>query len=293
MKGLNKPLAFIATICITLWLSSCRSAREIPTTEIKSVSTGRLLKEVEKNALDYKYFTIKRINTSFSDGISKTNFRLNLKAKKDEVILASISKLNIPVGRVLLTPDSVKYVNYIEKNYFIDDYAYLSKVLNIDLDFETIQSIISNNAFSYRNDPKQKDFKAFDSFTESGMYVLQSEKKRKLEKMEEKDKNNKIKRRLTRLGDDALIIQKMFFNPQNFALSKLIILDKSNRRTMDMDFGDFVKVEKTDYPGSVEMNFISTNNTVSIKSRMSGFSTKKIDSFNFKIPEKYDQINVN
>ena len=60
-----------------------------------------------------------------------------------------------------------------------------------------------------------------------------------------------------------------------------------------MDFGDFVKVEKTDYPGSVEMNFISTNNTVSIKSRMSGFSTKKIDSFNFKIPEKYDQINVN
>lgn len=291
MKRLNRPSVFITMICITLWFSSCRTLREVPGTELKSVSMGRLLKEVEKNALDYKYFTIKRINTSFSDGDSKTNFRLNLKAKRDEIILASISKLNIPVGRILLTPDSVKYVNYIEKNYFVDDYTYLSNVLNIDLDFETIQSIISNNAFSYRNDPKQKDFKTFDSFIESGMYVLQSEKKRKLEKME--DKNYKIKRRLTRFGDDTLIIQKMFFNPQNYALSKLIILDKSSQRTMEMDFDDFVKVEKIDYPGSVDMNFISTNNTVSIKSRMSGFSTKKIDSFSFKIPEKYDQIDVN
>lgn len=293
MKRLNRLPVFFAVIFNLLWFSSCRTAREVPVVELKSVSAGKLLKEVEKNALDYDYFTIKRINASFSGTDSKTNFKLNLKAKRDEVILASISKLNIPVGKILLTPDSVKYVNYLEKNYFIDDYSYLSDVLNIDLDFETIQSILSNNAFSYRNDPRQKDFRTFDSSTEDGLYVLQSEKDRKLDKFEDKGKNGKIRRRLNRLGDEALIVQKMFFDPRNFALKKLVIFDKSNDRTMEMDFDDFVKVEKTDYPGSMEMIFISSNNTVSIKTRMSGFSTDKISSFNFNIPEKYDQIKVN
>ncbi|HCE58339.1 MAG TPA: hypothetical protein DER09_11040, partial [Prolixibacteraceae bacterium] len=45
----------------------------------------------------------------------RASFRISLKAIRDEKILASITKLNIPVGRVLLTPDSVIYVNYIDR----------------------------------------------------------------------------------------------------------------------------------------------------------------------------------
>ena len=36
---------------------------------------------------------------------------------------------------------------------------------------------------------------------------------------------------------------------------------------MEMDFDDFEKVENTDYPGSIEMNFVSPGNTVSIKTK--------------------------
>lgn len=284
----RKVLFIVAVFAIAL--SSCRSSRNLAVSELRSISTGRLLKSVENNALDYEYLTIRRINCQFDDGQTKTNFKINLKAIRNEKILVSISKLNLPVGRVLLTPDSVKYVNYMERNYFVDDYSYLSDVLNIDLDFETIQSIISNNAFSYRND--EKDFKTFDSFIEAGRYVLQSEKNRKIEKMDETTNKNKIKRRMNRLGEDAFIIQKMYFNP-DFALAKLIIQDKTNKRTMQMDFDDFVEVGKVDYPGSIEMSFISPKNTVALKTKMSGFSTGKINSFNFRIPEKYEQIHVN
>ncbi len=275
-----------------LWFVSCRTAREIPTVELKSISTNKLLKRVEQNAFDYHFLTIRRINCQFSDENSRTSFRANLKAERDKKILISISKLNIPVGRVLLTPDSVKYVNYLEHNFFVDDYSYLSDVLNIDLDFETIQSILSNNAFSYRNDSRNKDFRTFDSYIENGRYVLISEKNRKIAKLEENDKNNRIQRRLQRLDDEALIVQKMFFNP-NFALTRLVINDKSNNRNMEMDFDDFEQVMKRVYPGTIEMNFESTGNKVSMKIKMNGFSTEKINSFSFNIPEKYEQINVN
>lgn len=291
----NFKIPVIALLLMVLWLSSCRTARELPTAAVKPMSTGKLLKKIEQNTLDYEYLTIKRISCQFSNNDKKTNFIINLKTLKDEKILVSISKLRVPVGRVLLTPDSVKYVNYIDHNFFVDDYSYLSSFLNIDLDFATVQSIVSNNAFSYRNDAKNKDFKTFKSFVENGMYVLQSEKTKKIFKMEKKSKvgkTGKIERRMKRLDDEALIIQKMYFSPANFALTELIINDKTNDRIMNMKFNNFVEVQKKDYPGVIDMSFNSEQNEVKLKLKMSGFSTDKINSFTINIPEKYDEIKV-
>lgn len=278
---------------IALGFSSCKTSREITTTHIKPIGTAKLLKNIEENRLVYESLSISRINCQFSGNQSKTSFRISLKAIKDEKILGSITKLNIPVGRVLLTPDSVIYVNYIERNYFVDDYTFLSNFLNIDLDFATIQAIISNSAFSYRNDEKDKDFRTFSTSVESGMYVLQSEKERKVYKMDEKEKTGKIERRLKRLDDNALILQKMSFNPTNFALVKLLIEDKTNNRKMEMIFDEFVRVLDKDYPGAIDMSFNSQSDNIVLKMRMNGFSTEKLDSLNLVIPEKYQQIKVN
>lgn len=286
-------LPVILFLLLAIGFSSCRTTRELPTTEAKPISTTKLLKKVEENAFNFNYLAIKKISVQFLNNDSKTNFNVSLKAVKDKRILISISKLKIPVGRILLTPDSVKYVNYIDRNYFIDDYSYLSSFLNIDLDFTTIQSIISNNAFSYRNDPKNKDFKTFNSFIENGMHVLQSEKTRKIFNMEEKDKTGKIERRMKRLDDEALILQKMYFSPYNFALTRLVISDKTNNRTMNMDFDDFVQVQNKDYPGNINMEFYSEESVVKLIMRMSGFSTDKISSISLQIPEKYEQIRMN
>ncbi|WP_297085995.1 DUF4292 domain-containing protein [uncultured Draconibacterium sp.] len=277
---------------VTLFaVSSCKTPSELPRVEARPISTNKLLKKVEQNAFDYQFLSIKRINCNYSSSQSKATFKINLKAKRDEKILVSISKLNIPVGRVLLTPDSVKYVNYIDRNFFVDDYTYLSSFLHIDLDFATIQSIVANNAFSYRNDSKNRDYRTFDSFIEDNLYVLQSEKSRKLTKLEEKE--NKAERRLKRLDDQALIVQKMFFRPDNFTLNRLTINDKTNSRNMKLDFDDFTKVENKEYPGSIEMNFYSPEEEINMKIKMSGFSTEKVSSFNIKIPEKYEEIRVN
>ena len=289
----SSKFVLIVFLLIAIGFSSCKTSREIATTNLKPIGTARLLKNIEENSLVYESLSISRINAQFSGNQSKTSFRISLKAIKDQKILGSITKLNIPVGRVLLTPDSVIYVNYIDRNYFVDDYTFLSNFLNIDLDFFTIQSIISNSAFSYRNDEKDKDFRAFSTSVESGMYVLQSEKERKMYKMDEKEKTGKIERRLKRLDDNALILQKMSFNPTNFALVKLLIEDKTNNRKMEMIFDEFVKIMDKDYPGAVDMSFNSESDNIVLKLRMNGFSTEKLDSLNLEIPEKYQQIKVN
>lgn len=291
---MNKHFVFrwplLVWILILIVAASCRGPKELAVGEAKPMSTNKLLKRIEQNAFDYEYLTIRKINCQFSSSQSKSSFRIRLKAKRDEKILVSISKINIPVGRVLLTPDSVIYVNYIDHNYFYDDYSFISDFLNMDVDFKTIQSIISNNAFSYRNDPRD-DYKTFDSYVENGHYVLQSEKNRKIYKLDD-SKPQKIERRLRRLDDEALILQRMFFEPRNFSLTRLDIQDKTNNRNILMNFNDFTKVEGKEYPGEIDMEFLSNVEQIEMKIRMSGFSTDEISSFSVKIPEKYEEIQV-
>ena len=273
-----------------IWFTSCKAPKELATIDLKPMGTNKLLKRVEQNAFDYEYLTIRKINCQFSSSKSKASFIINLKTQHDQKILVSIKKLSIPVCGVLLTPDSVIYVNYIDHNYFIDDYSFLSDFLNMDIDFETVQSIISNNAFSYRNDPRN-DYRTFDSYIENGKYVLQSEKNRKIFKMD-KGSPQKIERHLKRLDEEALILQKMYFEPFNFSLTQLNIQDKTNNRNIFMYFDDFTEVNNKDYPGSIEMNFLSDTEEIKMKIRMSGFSTEKLDTFSIRIPEKYEQIKV-
>jgi hypothetical protein len=291
-KGVVSKILVTVFVLATA-LSSCKAPREIKTEHIKPIGAAKLLKNVESTGLSYDYLNIGRINCQFSNSKTRASFRISLKAIRDEKILASITKLNIPVGRVLLTPDSVIYVNYIDRNYFVDDYKYLRRFLNIDLDFATVQSILSNSAFSYRNDEKDKDFKTFVSSVEEGMYVLQSERERKVMRLEQKAKPGKIERRLKRLDDNALILQKMYFNPDNFALTRLIIADKTNNRKMEMNFGDFVILNGKDYPGAIDMKLESEEENVELNVRMSSFSTERPESFHLIIPEKYEQIKVN
>lgn len=260
----RRRLVIFLVLVVALGISSCRTTRSLTDDSIKPLSTRKLLKRVEQNAFDYDHLTIRRINCRFSSNQENTNFRVNLKAIKDEKILVSISKINIPVGRVLLTLDTVKYVNYIDRNYFVDDYSYLSRFLNMELDFETVQSIILNNTFLFHDMYGRTGFSHFNSSVEEGLFLLES-------------------------GEQ----QKMYFSPRNYALTKLVVNDEMNARKLEMVFDDFEKVKKKDYPGTIEMTMISPGERINLKLRMNGFSTDKIDELTLRIPDKYEQIRVN
>lgn len=289
LSRLKIPLTVFVTL--TLWFSACKTSREITSFEARPISTSKLFKKVEQNEFDYKQFSVKRINCQFDNGESKTNFRANLKAERNDKILVSISKLNIPVGRILLTPDSVKYVNYLERNFFVDDYSFLSRFLNMELDFDIVQSIISNNVFSVKNDINRAN-QNINSFIESGKYVIELESEREVYISRKKDKEREI-RRMNRTNQNTNVYQKMYFEPVSFGLMKIFIDDKTNGRKMEMDFDDFTQIKNKNYPGSINMRFASEMDEVNLKIRMSGFSTEKINSFSFKIPEKYEEIHVN
>ena len=129
-------------------LFSCKTAEKVPETRLRHMSASRLLKNVEESAFDYTHFNVRRVNVQIDDGESKTSFRAGMQAIKDTEIQISVTKFNIPLGRISLTPDSIIFINYIERSFISDDYKALSNFLDFELDFNAIQAILSGNIFS-------------------------------------------------------------------------------------------------------------------------------------------------
>ena len=259
----------VPLILFSLGFSACRTSRNIAKVNVQPLETSAILENVARNGFNYDYFTIKRINFQYKDKKTNVGFIANLKAEKSKKILISFTKLSVPVGRVLLILDSVKYVNYIDQNYYKGNYSFVRRFLNFDLDFETIEAIISGNPVSIISKIQNKSVTEFQSLIESGMYMVTNENS-------DKDKS---------------IIEKMYFDPVSFSLTKLQIEDLANGQNSDILFDDFQKINEKNYPGNIIMDLSTSGNKISLYIRNSGFSTDPIESFNFSIPQNYQKLN--
>lgn len=285
MKNIRRSIKTgLLAVLLSFALFSCRSSREIiRVADLKPVSANKIIRNIENNAFEYKEVEMSRIACQFDSKEQNLSFRGTLKAKKEEAILLSFNKVNIPVGKVLLTPDSVQFINYLNKTYFSNDYQYLSSLLHVDLDFETIHGILCNNVFSKKN---ENDWKEFTAEVDSGMYVLRSVKDRKIEKAVRKGKDRKLDRIMKKIDEDQQVEQTIYVDSQ-FKLRKMILDDQSNSRMGIIRFGDFMKVDKQDYPGEIDLQFISPENNIRLKIKIGKISMEKNQSLNFKIPERY------
>lgn len=279
-------------VCVlALGFSSCRTTRVATTTVVKPISTNKLIRNIESNAFDYRHLSIKRINCQFDNGKTKASFKASILAEKDKRITVLLSKLNIPVGRLWLTPDSVKFVNYLEKNYFLDDYSYLSSMLDMDIDFDMVHAIISNNIFALGDEKRDKEIRDYESKIDSGMYVLESEKKFRERKDNQRISDRRQARKSQKIISNSPVHQSIYVDPETFKLRKITMEDAANSRMMNMLFSDFTTVGKQLYPGEISLQISSPENHIQLRIKLAGFSTEEEKDIRFKVPEKYTRIN--
>mgnify|MGYP001143572075 CR=1 FL=1 len=291
----NNPKAitalYLAVIFVFSLLGSCRTVEKVPEARLRPMNAVRLYKKAEDNSFDYYHFTIKKINISLDNGRSKTSFRASIQAVKGEAVLMSVTKLNILLAKVMLTPDSVVYVNYFDKSYYRGSYVPVSEMLKFDLDFNSIQAIISANIFSlFRNEKELRDFKTWNG---NGLYVLQSETVRRLTRIEDKGKTQRVERILRRLDEEIPVIQTFYFDPSLFVIRKMEMEDKDSPRKAIIRFNDYEPVGGKYFPTTVEMLFQSDSSAIQVNSKLSGFSTDSGEFVPLRIPEKFERVFLN
>jgi hypothetical protein len=281
----------LSAVILLTALVSCKTTEKIVAPKPRPMSSVRLYKKAEDNTFDYQHFNIKRVNVQVEKGESKTSFRAGVQAVKDSAVLISVSKMNILLARVKFTSDSVFYVNYLNKSYYSGNYDPVSDLLNFAIDFKTVQAIISANIFLLFD--SQKELREFKTWVENGSYVLQSEAIRKLNRMENKGKTQRMERFIRRLGEDIHVVQTFYFQPDRFTIQKVVMDDHVNNQQATLLFGEYDQVGGKYFPSSVVLNYVSELNKLMISTKMSGFSTASGEFIPLRIPPGYERIFLN
>ena len=148
---------------VLLLLASCRSTKKIGTAISKKDTTGRvtvdgsredsarfirnIFLKIDSNRVQYTTFNSK-VNIDYKGGDGKNyDVNANVRMYRDSAIWISANAiLGIEAMRVLITRDSLKLLNKLDKVYTARSVDYLQEVTSLPLDLPTLQELIIGNA---------------------------------------------------------------------------------------------------------------------------------------------------
>ena len=269
MSKLRLSLLLFGALIIFVSCSTSRRAIKAP---LKEQGTDYLFNNLKANELNYSYLSAKftaNIHLNKNDNQITGQIRI----KRDSIIWISISPLmGIEMARIMITNDSIKYVNRIDGNYFIGSFSHINKLINSTLDFDMLQSFLTGNDFSrYENT-------SFKGGIDAMQYTLQTSNRHKLKKY---IRNNEV---------DQIPIQHIWLDPETFKIVRIMIKEaSSNGRKAEATY----KHEKiSDQLVPVNINFeVETSASKSeIDIQYSKITLDQELQFPFRIPEKYTRV---
>lgn len=210
----------------SLAATNCKIDRRLP---------HPLINDMRKSEFHFQWLSAK-LDCEASDDSSKFNFAVNVRIRKDSVIWMIVTDpvIGIQVARILITKDSVKFVKKLpQEECFKGDFAILSNLLQNEVDYDMIQSLlVGNSASFYEEDEK---LNAGVNRAECS-YILSTIRKRKLNKV---------------LKDPATApaepLQTITLDPVSFKILKILFIDAQNR-TFTADYSEFSPEDSLMFP---------------------------------------------
>lgn len=278
----------LLVLIVSCFLFSCKSVKKIVVhQEIPSITENKLLKNIYTNELEFNSLYSKRIDIVFTQNGKSVNLKGTLKIQRDSFIQISVSApLGIEVGRVLLTRDSVKFIDSFHKKYFLSDYKYFYNKFEADLGYDCFQKILTNAFFNFQNcTGTGLNEKKYKLDRDNNSYVLSTlEEKalgRKIKKLYRKKRKNK---------EFALILQKIQIDPKSFRPVSMSVEDVEEEVGVSVNYNDFRDFEGKFFPEKVMFNFFSEEDKISLEMRFVRLEFNTAIEPNFRISSKYKQM---
>lgn len=271
--GLKNNFLLTISAIMLIFLAACSSQKRVSRKDLKGGIT-ELINRVDENEVDFDTFSAKA-NFSIKSEKRNKSFKANIRIKNDSAIWISITPLfGIEVARVMITQDTVKVINRINKEYFIGDYTYINKRFNVELEFETIQSILLGNSIPFELT------EALKFATDKSLYYLGNMKKRKARKV---DGNP---RKVERKNEEVI---SLWISSMNFRVKKFILSDLAADRFIMGEYSDYNEINEQLIPQKLNFHFQGDTPTV-IEIDYSRVSLDKSLNFSFNISSKYEQV---
>jgi len=237
-----------------IMLQSCSSSK------LSVFSKSYSAEDLKIEKLDFDYLTIKS-KIQFKETHKTTKATALIRMKKDSIIWFNLSgALGVQGVRAIITKDSVKIINRVEKKYYLYDFDEVSKEFKFPIDFNLIQSMIVGDM------PKPLDNS--NSIKKSGeQYII---------------KQNIENIRITNL-----------VNLQTMKLVEVNVTEKETDNSLKLLYKDFKDVNGQGLPFSIFISLIHYNEFGELETQLTinhsrAEASDKPLRFPFSIPKKYE-----
>lgn len=247
------------------FVSSCKILNKNIQRAQKKITQEQLIDSLSINTLKYKTLYLK-FNANIFNNEKKLSFSGTLKINKDTCILVSIAPMGFEVGRALLSTDSITILNKFQNQFFKDDYDYILLKHNIFINYNILESILTNQLFYYTEE--LKNFKNVDFITSDTLFTL------------------------NQLYTNELITynQKTFINKNLFKVTKVIINQINTENNLTIEYKDFIELENTFFPNVIDILIENNSLEYNIKLNITKIIVNKELKFKIEIPQNYERV---
>jgi len=285
LSGMRLISCFCWLFILTFFFAGCKQTEKIAAPKrIKRYSVGKVIKMTNENSLKFETLSVKKVAVSLTNDGKTTSVRGSYKIRRDSIIQVYAQKLAIPVGKMEVNLDSFRMVYFLDQELFVGKNTYLSKLLEMDVDFTVLQALLSNKIFSFRQDPKDKDFKEFSCEIEDEMYKISSIRDRKLRRFNKNE--DKLERYRNRTEEGHVIKQDIYIDPDSFVVRRMVFKDLDNNKGVKLEFSNYVKVMDQWFPELIKMQ-LTGDKTFELSIELSKVSLNDETNFGFSVSPKY------
>lgn len=263
----------VLLIGLSIGLLSCKTQRTIIKAPIKEQGADYLINKLDENEFRFKWFSA-RFSASYAQDKKKTDFSGQIRIQKDSVIWISISPaMGIEMVRLMITNDSVMFLNRWEKTYFKGDYTVVNRFLQTNLNFDILQSFIIGNDFQFYENA------SFRAAQDGGLYRLSTMGRNKIKKEFENNDNGPL-----------MLIQNIWLDPYSFKILRVNVKEYLlDNRKFEAYYDDFQSLDDQLIPTSINVN-VTSQSLQEINIKFSKLSLNEPFTFPFSIPSKYEKL---
>ena len=273
-----KNIKYILFIIVLLF-TSCALKKEYVIGDSKGITAKKIVKTIEQNQNKFTSLQARaRIDYSSNNKIKTNTVTIRVLAGEKVWISAPLGAI-----RLLITKDSIKYYNKLERNYIKTDFSYIEDLLGLNVTYDMLEKLL---------------------FGQPVLELGSRDFEKKLNK-ENNQTPNKLRSYIFKKAvnfDNNQFIGLFYINPYNFKLNSqkffkemdsIKAADKprmlKNSQTFSINYKNYTTINKEVYPKRIL--FLDSNNK-SINIDMKSVAINKKLNIPFKIPRGYNQINV-
>nr|NQU91658.1 DUF4292 domain-containing protein [Bacteroidota bacterium] len=259
---------------VSVLLPACNSHRSLIKGPIKEEGSDYLFQNLKEKEFKFRSFSAK-FNVEYRNDRKLFEFKGQVKIIKDSIIWVSFNQdLGVEIARLLITQDSVMFLDRFNKKYFIGDYDFVNQFLKTNIDFGVLESIILGNDFEYYENAR------FKASIDGGAYKLTTTGRSKLKKYVRNHADN-----------ERILLQSIWLNPETFKITQIKMKELTgDSKKLTAQYSDFENIQNQLFPFRINYS-IEAENPIDVKIKFTKITLNEDLSYPFKISSKYEPIN--